>query len=326
MWEDLEVKMDPYEFNLNKVLERYNLPKWMKIWCSGDLHINPQNVISLFYMVKDYDLLHLHQPSPTYLQFSGKPFVIHEAGWIRKLVTRNTAAEKLGRRAYSRAECIVMTNPDTYTLLRRITYKRENFVPFIVDTERYKSMKVKKSEELLFFHPARHVWDVKGNNKLICAFKKFIDDGYQAKLRMVDWGWLEDVGKTKELVRNLKLEQYVEWVQPYSKPALIRAYNEADVVFDQFILGSGGTTMFEAMSCEVPVVIYLNEWNKKCFGEMPPIVNARTAGEIYESMVLLSSDRKIRKEIGIKERKFVLKYSHPDIVAEKLISLYEELR
>jgi len=124
----------------------------------------------------------------------------------------------------------------------------------------------------------------------------------------------------------LKLEQYVEWVQPYSKPALIRAYNEADVVFDQFILGSGGTTMFEAMSCEVPVVIYLNEWNKKCFGEMPPIVNARTAGEIYESMVLLSSDRKIRKEIGIKERKFVLKYSHPDIVAEKLISLYEGLR
>jgi glycosyltransferase involved in cell wall biosynthesis len=324
MWEDLEVKMDPYEFDVTEVLKRYNLPEWMKIWWSGDLHINPQNVLSLFYMVKDYDLLHLHSPSPIYLQFSGKPFVIHEAGWIRKLVTRNTASEKLGRRAYSRAEFLVMTNPDTYTLLRRLTYKREVFVPFIVDTERYKSIKVKKPEQNVFFHPTRHVWDVKGNNKLICAFKKFIDDGYKAKLRMVDWGWLEDVGKTKELVRNLKLEHYVEWVQPYSKPALIRAYNEADVVFDQFILGSGGTTMFEAMSCEVPVVIYLNRWNKKCFGEMPPIVNVRTVDEIHESMVLLS-DRKIRKEIGIKQRKFVLKHNHPDIVAENLVHLYEGL-
>jgi hypothetical protein len=42
-------------------------------------------------------------------------------------------------------------------------------------------------------------------------------------------------------------------------------------------------------------------------------------------MVLLS-DRKTRKEIGAKERKFILKHNHPDIVAQNLILLYEELQ
>jgi len=304
MWEELELNdVDPYNFNTKEVLKKYDLPDWMKVWWSGDLHISPQNILSLFQMVKGYDLLHLHPPSPIYLQFSSRRFIIHEAGWIRKLVTRNSAAEKLGRRAYAKAECIVMTNPDTYSLLQRLKYKREVFIPFIIDTERYKPMKVEKTEDLLFFHPARHVYDVKGNDRLILAFSRFIKEGYEAKLRMVDWGWLEDVEKSHRLVKKLGLEEHVEWVSPYSKPALIRVYNEADAVFDQFILGSGGTTMFEAMACGTPVVIYLNDWNEKCFGEMPPIVNARTVEEIYDAMVRLT-DENFRKKVRRRREAF----------------------
>lgn len=324
MWEDLDIDMDPYDFNITEVLERYEVPEWMRIWWCDDLHTSPSDILSLFYMVKDYDLLHLHPPSPIYLQFASKPFVIHEAGWIRKLVMRNTASEKLGRRAYARADCVVMTNPDTYELLARLKYRKEVFIPFVIDTERYKPLEVERDEELLFFHPARHVWDVKGNEKLIFAFKKFVESGYTAKMRMVDWGLLEDVSRSRELVRVLGLEGYVEWVQPYSKPSLIRVYNESDAVFDQFVVGSGGTTMFEAMACEVPVVIYLKDWNEKCFGEMPPIVNAETVEEIYDAMVVFTDDSS-RRKIGERERQFVLKHNHQDSVAEQFIKLYEEI-
>jgi len=324
MWEDNELNMDPYDFDLAEAAKHYNFPDWMRIWWNGGNVIRPQKILNLFYMAKDYDLIHLHPPSPIYLQFSRKPFIIHESGWLRKMVWMDTATEKLARRAYSKANYIVMTNPDEYTLLESTKYKKQVFIPFIIDTDKYKSSQVRESEELLFFHPARHVWDVKGNDKLLCAFKRFADEGYKARLRLIDWGWQEDVAKSKQLITKLGLESYVEWMAPYSKPALIRAYNEADVVFDQFILGSGRTTMFEAIACEVPVVIYLNGWNLKCFDEMPPTVNALTVEDIYNSMVLLT-DSALRKRIGERERRFVQKHNSPDVVAKQFIKLYEDI-
>ncbi|UCG45251.1 MAG: glycosyltransferase family 4 protein [Candidatus Bathyarchaeota archaeon] len=323
MWEELEIDMDPYSFDLKTALKEYDLPEWMRVWWV-DNESPMHSVLSLFRMVKGYDLLHLHSISPMYLQFACKQFIIHEAGWIRRLVTRDSGEERLGRRAYSYAACVVMTNPDTYALLRMLKYREAVFIPFVIDTEQYKPMSVEKTEDLLFFHPARHVWDVKGNDKLLKAFRAFIESGYKAKLRLVDWGYSEDVSKARAFLRKSKLNKYVEWVSPYSKPALRRAYSEVDVVFDQFVLGSGGTTCYEAMACEVPVVIHLNEWNRECFGEMPPVVEARTIEDIYEAMVLLS-DQQVRKRVGAKERDFVLKHNHPDVVAGQLTNLYERI-
>jgi glycosyltransferase involved in cell wall biosynthesis len=325
MWEELELDIDPYRFNIREILKKrkYEFPEWIRMWWD-DSQIDPVNVFSLFQMVKGYDLLHLHPPAPIYLQFALKPFVIHEVWWIRRLVTLNDSKGKLGRRAYAKADCIIMTNPDTYELLKLLKYKREVFIPFVIDTERYKPLKIEKSDELLFFHPTRHCWEEKGNDKLIHAFKRFIEEGYKARLRLVDWGWMENVEGSRKLIKTFGLERYVEWVPPYSKPGLIRAYNEADIVFDQFILGSGGTTLFEAMACEAPVVIYLNDWNVRCFGEMPPIANAKTPEEIYDAMVLLT-DASERRKMGERERQFVLRHNHPDVVADKLVKLYMEI-
>ena len=105
---------------------------------------------------------------------------------------------------------------------------------------------------------------------------------------------------------------------------MVRAYNECDAVFDQYLLGSGGTTCYEAMSCETPVVIHLNQWNHKCFGEMPPIMDASTIDEIFNAMVDLT-DPKLRRRIGKAERKFTLNHNHPRIISEKLGKLYQEV-
>ena len=156
------------------------------------------------------------------------------------------------------------------------------------------------------------------------AFAKFIQAGYKAKLHITDWGFEEDVLLAKILVSKEGLDDYVEWHPPYSKPALVRAYNKCDAVFDQYLLGSGGTTCYEAMSCEAPVVIHLNHWNEKCFGEMPPIMEASTVDEIYNAMVDLT-DPKLRRKIGKSEREFTMRHNHPHIIADKLTKLYEEV-
>ena len=324
MWEELELQEDPYNINFRELIEKFDIPEWMKIWWNDELSSKPFMVPDLFRLTKEYDLLHLHPPSPLYLQFSGKAYIVHEAGWIRRLATLNTSKEKLGRRSYAHAECIVMTNPDTYSLLNRLEYKREIFIPFVVDPDKYKPVETEKHEELLFFHPTRQIWDVKGNYYLIQAFAQFIKKGWKAKLRMVDWGFEEDVARTKKLLTRLRLDPYIEWVSPYSKPQLIKVYSECDAVFDQFLLGSGGTICYEAMACKAPVVIYLNHWNEKCFGEMPPVVNVQTVDEIYNAMTFLT-DPNFRRKVGERERSFVLRHNHPNTIALKLIKLYKEV-
>lgn len=346
IWEEEEIEEDPYNIPFNALLEKYGLPEYVKVWheaerfrTRGDkkasfplwirviakgLGAYQFTVPDLYKIAKEYDLLHLHPPSPLLLHLLNKPKVIHESGWIRKIVKYNTAIEKIARRSYERAEAVVWTNPDTYPLLAHLNIKRLEFIPFVINPEQYKPIETEKTEELLFFHPARQVWDVKGNERLLKAFSKFIQAGYKAKLRIIDWGFEEDVLKAKILASKEGLNDYIEWCPPYSKPALVRAYSECDAVFDQFLLGSGGTTCYEAMSCETPVVIHLNHWNEKCFGEMPPIMEASNVDEIYNAMVDLT-DPKLRRKIGKAERQFTMRHNHPHIIADKLTKLYEEV-
>jgi len=346
IWEEKEIEEDPYKIPFNDLIEKYGVPEYVKIWHEAKferarpdkrapvpdwmralkrvLSAYQFTVPDLHNLVKGYDLLHLHPPSPLLLHFVNKPKVVHESGWIRKIIHEDSATDKIARRSYTLANAVVWTNPDTYPLLKHLGINRLDFVPFVVNPEQYKPTNAEKTEELLFFHPARQVWDVKGNDRLLKAFSQFIKAGYKAKLRIIDWGFAEDVHQAKILISREGLEKHVEWKPPYSKPALVRAYNECDVVFDQFILGSGGTTCFEAMSCETPVVIHLNEWNTKCFGEMPPIMQASSVDDIYSAMVDLTAP-KLRRKIGSSERHFTLRHNHPQVIAGKLVQLYKEV-
>ena len=341
IWEENEIEEDPYKVPFHKLIEKYELPPFVKVWSEpaftrpGEASTRtpkwlkilgkyPLTVPDLYNISKKYDLLHLHPPSSIFLHYLNKTKIIHESGWIRKIMTINGATERMGRRSYERAEAVIWTNPDTYPLLEPLDIKRLEFVPFVIDPDRYKPMKIEKSEELLFFHPTRQVWDVKGNDRLLKAFAKFIHSGYKAKLRLIDWGFEEDVELAKALISKENIGKYIEWRPPYSKPALIRAYNESTAVFDQFLLGSGGTACFESMSCEAPLVIHLNHWNEKCFGEMPPPINASTTEEIYNAMVDLT-DPKLQRKLGSAGRNFTLKHNHPDRIAKQLMKIYEEV-
>jgi len=160
---------------------------------------------------------------------------------------------------------------------------------------------------------------------LLRAFGEFIEHGYKAKLVMVDWGTLEDTELSKELVRRLGIEKHVEWLSPLSKPRLIEFYNRSDAVFDQFILGSYGTTAPEAMSCEKPVVMYLDRyWNEKCYGEIAPVLNVSAADEIFNAMVALT-DSGLRRNCGEAGRRYVIEHHSPESVVEKYVQLYEEV-
>ena len=325
-WEEAKIEgLDPYTATISALAKSYPLPEWVKVWGSAGLHIDPLRMVDLMRMSREYDLLQFSPPSVVYLQFLGKPFIVHESGWIRHFPYLNGATEKLARRGYARAECVVMTNPDCYRILAHVKHRGSEFIPFIVEPDRYKPISVPKNDRLIFFHPARHTWDIKGNDIALRGFAGFIKKDYDAKLILVDWGTTEDSKRSKQLIKALGIEQHVKWIQPLSKPDLIRMYNQADAVLDQFVLGSYGTLCPESLACACPVIMYLNEyWNNYAYGETAPVLNSRTPEQVTDAMVMLT-DPVARRKYGEAGRKYVLRHHDPDTIAKQYMTLYQEI-
>jgi len=187
-----------------------------------------------------------------------------------------------------------MTNPDTFEMFDKQSYldnKKIYFSPFAIDPNKYrpisnedlrsKYIKEGKDDALLLFCPARQMWIEKGNDKMIAAFSKFVKNYPNSKFIMVDWSL--DEGKSKRLVDDLRISDNIIWIKPVPKNQLIQYYNIADIVLDQFVLGSWGTSTPEAMSCGKPVLMfYKKEFILRAFGEEPPILNSFSEEDIFK--------------------------------------------
>ena len=105
---------------------------------------------------------------------------------------------------------------------------------------------------------------------------------------------------------------------------MIQYYNIADIVLDQFVLGSWGTSTPEAMSCGKPVLMfYKKEFILRAFGEEPPILNSFSEEDIFSNLMKLAKDMDFRKEIGRKSRDWIIKTHSPKVVAKKHLEILQ---
>ena len=176
---------------------------------------------------------------------------------------------------------------------------------------------------ILLFSPSRQCWFEKGNDKMIKAFARFVKIFPDSKLVAVDWS--TDAQNSKDLVNSLHISEKVNWIKPVAKKHLIEFYNAADIILDQFILGSWGTTTPEAMSCQKPVLMfYKEEYIKRAFGENPPILNSFSEEDIFSNLVKLAKDPDFRISLGKKSREWIMKTHSPDIVAKKHLEILSQ--
>ena len=105
---------------------------------------------------------------------------------------------------------------------------------------------------------------------------------------------------------------------------MIQYYNIADIVLDQFVLGSWGTSTPEAMSCGKPVLMfYKKEFILRAFGEEPPILNSFSEEDIFSNLMKLAKDMDFRKEVGSKSRDWIIKTHSPKVVAKKHLEILQ---
>jgi glycosyltransferase involved in cell wall biosynthesis len=112
-----------------------------------------------------------------------------------------------------------------------------------------------------------------------------------------------------------------------NRTKLVDYYRAADIVLDQFILGTyGGKAMLEAMACAKPLITYLDHrLHTWCLAEMPPVCSAQDSEGIYRWLIDLIHDPQLREEYGRKCREWIAKYNGWELVADAYITLYKIL-
>ncbi len=199
--------------------------------------------------------------------------------------------------------------------------------------------------EVVYFMAARHSWksvwnDMKGNDKFISAFGKFVNEHQpNVLLILVEKG--NDLNESKKLINDLGISSNVEWVREMDKDG-IRAYNSLPnvVLVDQFWhnqwyrrypidrqkprIGFGSGSI-EALSAGKPLItVFFDE--DFYDGVHPPILSAFTEDEIYRRLVeSVELGKEGREELGARGREFVIKYHGWQATIDMYISVLKEI-
>jgi glycosyltransferase involved in cell wall biosynthesis len=328
-WELLRFDMkdigDPYSPNMNVLNRDFDQPEWLHfIELKGNALAR---LGKLRRQMKQYDLIVAHAPFFPYCYIFRANYIPFEAGAIRYFGRGTRLYERirvwLMEQSYRKAEIVLMTNPDTLDLCEKYGL-RWRFVPFAINMQRYRPMKVRSLDyENVILSFSRQNWKDKGQDKLIRAFARYLKDNKDSLLVLFEWG--QDIAQSKELIAQLGIPKHVRWIPMMSKPLLVEWINRSTVVADQFNLGSSGTAGFEAMACGRPLIIYLSPPHfNQLYKEFPPILNARTDDEILHALNACS-DRKAASELGRRSRAWVSKYHDAARVAKMHLAVYEEM-
>lgn len=333
------------EFDDPELEGRY--PPWIHL--TGDLRWRRYGLFDgkFVRLLGDCDVVHTFAYGPIWAQKTGRPFVFQTYGGdlnVLPFMTDSLHHRYLAsrqRRGIRRAARVFLANPDNVyrqAALRRLQLSRVEVIPVPVDATKFRplnkgiveTLRSRYDSEWIFFHPARQIWsdstlpaERKGNDRALRAFARFLRATRRsARLIAVSHG--PDSARAKALVHDLGIADAVEWIAPVRRSQLVELYNVADIVLDQFVLGSFGGCAFEAWACAKPVFTYL-ESLERFYRRDPPVVNVSTEDEIYEKLVELTDTPGALEAIGAQARQWVLENQDGDALMERYISAYQRI-
>lgn len=200
------------------------------------------------------------------------------------------------------------------------------------DTYRFQQIELPSNDKLRFFMVARHEWtlplkkgktylDLKGNDVFFRGLYLFTKNtGIKIDLILVSKG--SDVENSKVLIRNLKLQDQVTWLDEMSQQEVYEQYKKADIVIDQLsqsIVGMGG---LDAMAIGRPLLANGRpEIYRPLIGVDSPICQASSPEEVSDQILKLT-DPLYRKEIADLSRIYVEKYFSSDSAAVESLKAF----
>ena len=242
------------------------------------------------------------------------------------------AQAKLQRLGYDHAARILLTDPRFIPFAERLGHGEKSLpFGFLIDVEKYSPRPEPELREALLqglggpmvFVPARQDWYWKGSDRLLRGFAQAAAAHPGATLVCAGWG--ADLDRSRALVAELGIGDRVRMLpSAMSKERLRRHYCAADIVADQFTVGSYGGSALEAMGCECPLLIHLDADRFTGSFSPPPVMNVSEPDEIGRALTSLFEDDGLRSRLGREGRQWVAT-RHGTPLAERVIELCREV-
>ena len=276
-----------------------------------------------------HDVAMCYVMSPIYAMLMGnQPYVSIEIGTMRDIPFDGSNDGKLLALAYRRSHYVLITNPDVRNRAVELGLERYSFCPHPLDEDVHcpdeingsfrSELLMRHSADYILFAPARQNWQLKGNDRYLIAYSRLLRTGLRAVLIIPGWG--QEVQRSRRLCRELGIEKSVRWIPPQSEPVLIKYYRVADIVLDQFILGTFGLITPKAMACGAVVLTsYDRSLHSWCFPKDPPVVRCSAVEEIYEAMSFTLADAERRRALGAAARAWVITYHSKRVIRGTLV-------
>jgi glycosyltransferase involved in cell wall biosynthesis len=294
-----------------------------------------------------YDCVIAYGMGPAWAAFAGVPYLAetwggditmlpfydtgdwegHETVPLEEPHAARFAEARLQRLGYDRAGRILLTDPRFVPFAERLGHTAKTVhLGFFIDTEKYapgpepelRASLLGDRDGPILFMPSRQDWYWKGSDRLLRGFAEAAASHPGAVLVCAGWG--ADLERSQRLIAELGIGDRVRLL-PYamSKGRLRRYYRAADVVADQFTVGSYGGSALEAMSCARPLLIHLDrERFEGRFEAFPPVVNVSEPGEIARALDELFGDGEARARVGDGAREWVVANHGPSLVQRTL--------
>jgi glycosyltransferase involved in cell wall biosynthesis len=296
------------------------------------------NLGALSALFAAYDVVHAYGAEPILPLLTGfRPYVAYEHGTIRSLPFGDTAEARLVALAYRDADAVLITNADNRVAADRLGIERYAFVPHPVSEYRPDSGAVdnlrdelqrRLDADFIVFHPSRQHWHPdrdphleKGNDRLIRGLQRFFAERPRAGAVFVSWG--QTMAASRALLEELGIAGRVLWIDPVSGPGLARYMAAADVVADQFFLGSFGAITPRALFLGRPPLLHLDEAaHQWCFPEPPPVLNASTPAGIAEVLGRACDDRDWLRELGRRGEEWYMRHHSNALIRTRLLDTY----
>ncbi len=199
--------------------------------------------------------------------------------------------------------------------------------------------KIKKHDFIIFSH-TRHVWQEdalevqikedggKGLNKLIIAYSQFIKKNHNSKPLLVFFEYGQDVEASKELIKELQIEEYVLWLNLMPRKDILQLIGYADIVVDSLCATMWGGVGWEGLTrgkILMQNIVQSDEEYKEEMGHnLPFILKAFTIEEVEKHLNDFVLNRKFYLDKASQNREWFDKYAGVGL-AKEYKEIIEEL-
>ncbi len=270
----------------------------------GDLALAQDMARNWADILPHYDIVQGYSLDGLIPLFCGhRRFLAYEHGTIREIPFEDTPRGRLCWLTYRLAPFALITNSDVLPATQRMGLDpaRLVLIPHAFDDSALLTFRQAHGKSArpvgppVFFAPARHHWTSgggsweKGNDVYLRAAGQLAAEGHDFRLVLVEWG--EDVGASRELIRDLGIENRTEWLPLLDKDALYGHFLADACIIDQFRLPALGGVSYEALTLGARVITHIDRpVLKQFFGEAPPLLDAADVAGVAARMLEVIRD------------------------------------